>query len=1386
MQAIDRRILRAALRLLRRPVLLLVIGLSLAQTSRGEEFSTPALEDLTPHGIEGALVICGGGSLPDSVFDRFVELAGGGRARLVVIPTASGRADDLDSEEVQRVWQDRGVDEVNVLHTRDRTVADQEEFVAPLREATAVWFLGGQQSRIAEAYVGTRVEQELSALLKRGGVIGGTSAGAAIQSRLMIASGNPKARLMQGLDLVPGGVVDQHFKVRNRHRRLERVLAEHPGYFGLGVDEGTAVVIRGRAVEVLGESTVTVCLSQSANRNAASYELAAGERADLTALRRAAIARAADIVLQEASPAEAGVSPHLLASAVAEVQRSVDRGDIHGAVLLVARHGKIVLHEAIGWRNAEDRLAIQTDTLFKMASNTKPVIATAVLQLVEQGRLDLDSPVGKYLPSWQGSSTADVTVRQLLSHTSGLRIPGVFVKPLLEASEKHPDAPSLAAEVDRFAEIGVERTPGSSFSYNNPGFQVLGRLIEVASGQPLPDYLRESIYLPLGMQDSWNHESQAPRERMSRVYTWRDGKRVLKWKPQDGPDWPFVRAAGGMISTARDYATFCQMYLNGGTYGGQRLLSPESVSEATRPQTLQAHTRSGLATRVSFYGLGWVVDRRGIYSHSGSDGTKAWVDPERELIVLVFTQSPGGNHPRERFFETVLAACDDAINTPEETPRPRLRDLGIAIGVLPPGPTNSLTDVEGVRVGHQTIVEGESVRTGVTVVTPHKGNVFLRKVPAAVHVANGFGKFVGTTQIDELGVLESPIVLTNTLSTFAAADAMVGWSLDQPGCESVRSVNPVVSECNDGYLNDIRRRVVTREDVLAALRSAHAGPVTEGCVGAGTGVRCTGWKGGIGSSSRVLPEPLGGYTVGVLVQTNFGGSLSVAGVPVGRELGRYYLQDEMTQQEHGSCIVIVATDAPLDARRLKRLARRAPLGLATAGSSISHGSGDYVLAFSTARDLRARYESSTSTEDVELLRDDRLSPLFQAVKDATEEAVINSLLQAVTTTGQQGRTVEAIDPDALLEVCRQHGVGSATRDQQTENADAGALRRSVVRTYGTPALPMELLEKVHRLEEQLPGLMEQHNVPGVSVALISDRELVWSRGYGVRCAGSDETVQPETIMEACSMSKPFFAYLLLKLAEEGRFDIDRPLVEYLGKDYLDDDPRHRSITARMTLTHTSGLPNWRKGGWRSGSPLSLAFDPGTQFRYSGEGFLMLQRALETKTGSDLDTVSRERLIEPLKLHNTRYVWDERFLACAACGHDREGNVKPDRNFYDRANAAYSLYTSAEDYAWFVVEILRADRTASHSLSAQMRKEMLTPASHRDDQEADWGLGWGLSDVNNQQHVYHSGANGSGFRCYCEFYPESGDGLVIMTNALAGDDLWKTVVADWHAGTTATR
>jgi len=356
--------------------------------------------------------------------------------------------------------------------------------------------------------------------------------------------------------------------------------------------------------------------------------------------------------------------------------------------------------------------------------------------------------------------------------------------------------------------------------------------------------------------------------------------------------------------------------------------------------------------------------------------------------------------------------------------RPRADELGIVIGVHPPGPNNAITDVAGVRVGHHTLLSGEDVRTGVTAVLPHGGNIFQDKVPAAIVVGNGFGKLVGSTQVDELGVLETPIVLTNTLSVFAAADAVIDYALAQKGNESVRSINPVVGETNDGYLNDIRARRIRSEHVISAIRSASSGSVKEGAVGAGAGTCCFGFKGGIGTASRRLAKAAGGYTIGALVQTNFGGALRVAGAPIGRELRHRSLKGpvEGKKAEDGSCMIVVATDAPLDARRLGRLARRALLGLATTGSSMAHGSGDYVIAFSTHPELRVPYLGRRRELGQTVLQERALSPLFEAAREATEEAILNSLLQATTTSGFRGRTVEAIPIDRLVEICRRHGV----------------------------------------------------------------------------------------------------------------------------------------------------------------------------------------------------------------------------------------------------------------------------------------------------------------------------------------------------------------------------
>jgi D-aminopeptidase len=359
--------------------------------------------------------------------------------------------------------------------------------------------------------------------------------------------------------------------------------------------------------------------------------------------------------------------------------------------------------------------------------------------------------------------------------------------------------------------------------------------------------------------------------------------------------------------------------------------------------------------------------------------------------------------------------------SPDGFAQKRARDLGVAPGVLLTGPNNAITDVPGVRVGHVTLREGESVRTGVTAVVPHPDNLFQEKVPAAVFVGNAFGKLAGSTQIVELGNLETPIILTNTLSVAEGIAGVVEWTLSQPGNERVVSVNAVVGETNDATLNDIRARRVTKEDVMEAIRSAKDGIVEEGAVGAGTGTVCFGFKGGIGTSSRVLPSGLGGYRIGILVQTNYDGILEINGAPVGKELGKYYLKNSTTDSQ-GSCMVVVATDAPLDSRNLRRLAARAMLGLGKTGSPTTNGSGEYVIAFSTAVEARVPMNPPQSVLHPPVLQNDSLSPLFQAVKEATEEAIYNSLFMARTTTGYRGRKVEAIPVDKVLEICRRHAV----------------------------------------------------------------------------------------------------------------------------------------------------------------------------------------------------------------------------------------------------------------------------------------------------------------------------------------------------------------------------
>ena len=363
--------------------------------------------------------------------------------------------------------------------------------------------------------------------------------------------------------------------------------------------------------------------------------------------------------------------------------------------------------------------------------------------------------------------------------------------------------------------------------------------------------------------------------------------------------------------------------------------------------------------------------------------------------------------------------------------RVRARELGVAPGIFRPGAANAITDVAGVRVGQATVVAGDSVHTGVTAILPHGGNLFFDRVPAAVHVGNAFGKLVGATQVEELGELETPILLTCTLCVWRAADALVGELLAQPGMERVGSINPVVGETNDGALNAIRSRPVTPDVVHRALADAATGPVAEGSVGAGAGTVAFEWKGGIGTSSRVLPRSLGGWTVGVLVQTNFGGVLQVLGAPVGRELGRYAFRDAVEREKgerergDGSVMIVVATDAPLSDRNLRRLAARAIMGLARTGSSASNGSGDYVIAFSTASEVRRRVVPSDSTgprpRRTSDLANDDVSALFEGVVEATEEAIYNSLFMATSVTAR-GRTVDAIPLGRVREILARYGV----------------------------------------------------------------------------------------------------------------------------------------------------------------------------------------------------------------------------------------------------------------------------------------------------------------------------------------------------------------------------
>ncbi|QDU70812.1 DmpA family aminopeptidase [Mucisphaera calidilacus] len=367
------------------------------------------------------------------------------------------------------------------------------------------------------------------------------------------------------------------------------------------------------------------------------------------------------------------------------------------------------------------------------------------------------------------------------------------------------------------------------------------------------------------------------------------------------------------------------------------------------------------------------------------------------------------------FVTTACATPPSSSNTePPTMNHQRPRQLGFTFGTLPAGPLNAITDVAGVTVGHTTLIEGDAIRTGVTAILPHQGNLYREKTPAAVFVGNGYGKLAGSTQVQELGTLETPVILTNTLSVAAGIEGAIRYSLGHPDNQGLRSINALVGETNDSYLNDIRALAVRPQHVIDAITSAADGPVAEGSVGAGTGTTSFGYKGGIGTASRTLPAERGGYTLGVLVQTNFGGDLTISGLPVGRAL-----KEPPKTTDDGSCMIVIATDAPLSPRNLKRLAARAMLGLAPTGSYISNGSGDYAIAFSTAYRIR---ESGLHEEPVALLANRAMSPLFQASVEATEEAVINALFAATTITGRDGNTRHAIPVDRVLDIARHHRV----------------------------------------------------------------------------------------------------------------------------------------------------------------------------------------------------------------------------------------------------------------------------------------------------------------------------------------------------------------------------
>lgn len=695
--------------------------------------------------------------------------------------------------------------------------------------------------------------------------------------------------------------------------------------------------------------------------------------------------------------AEPKVGEHRrIASRVIErlVPELMQRHHTPGVSIALIEDAEVVATHCFGTASAASEKPVGPETVFEACSMSKPLCAYSALKLVTDGRLELDRPLVEYLKQDYLDDEPrhrQITARMVLQHTTGM--------PNWRAGGWRSGGP-----------ISLNFDPDSQYGYSGEGFLFLQRAIEAVIEEPFADWVRRELLIPSGLKRT-SYAALKPYTDDYAAGHDRDGQVI----PRDGL-FEQANAAYTLTTTPAEYAQFLTWLMATDRQDAFQI-DAKWIHEMLQPAVPTGEPGQ-------WRGLGWVVTRntfRTDLSHSGSNGTgfrcNCRFDVQNRSGIVIMTNSLAG----AGVWEELMAALESTDSgNHAASKRPRARDVGLQIGLLEPGRHNAITDVPGVLVGHATVREREDIRTGVTIVRPHRENMFRHKVPAAIVVGNGFGKLVGSTQVNELGTLETPIALTSTLSVFRVADALIDHTLQQAGNEQVRSVNPVVGETNDGFLNDIQGRHVTATHVQTAIAAAESGPVVEGCVGAGTGTRCLGFKGGIGTASRRLAADRGGYHLGVLVQSNFGGSLTVNGARIGDELGAGFrgVLAQPPATPAGSCMIVVATDAPVDARQLRRIGTRALLGLGAMGSPMSHGSGDYVIAFTTQRGVLP----SSGIESVPPLADDQLTPLFQAAREATEEAILNSILKATTTTGRSGHRVEAIPINALLEACRKHQV----------------------------------------------------------------------------------------------------------------------------------------------------------------------------------------------------------------------------------------------------------------------------------------------------------------------------------------------------------------------------